>query len=149
VAAAPDRAALAHELVKTRADARVKLFVIHEGLRVRRARRALFEAGAYVPLESRGAWAEHACAFGRVDGEAAVLTVFPRLLARRGIDALPLGPEYWADTRLALPPGLAGRYASVFTGERVETTGGPEAPVLPVGAVLASFPVALLERVAP
>jgi (1->4)-alpha-D-glucan 1-alpha-D-glucosylmutase len=145
VAGAPDRAALAHELVKTRADARVKLFVIHEGLRFRRARRALFETGAYQPLDAHGAWAEHVCAFARVDGDAAALTVFPRLLARRGVDALPLGPEYWADTRLELPPALAGRYANVLTGERVETEAG-RAAALPLGATLTSFPVALLER---
>jgi len=146
VATAPDRAALAHELVKSRTDARVKLFVIHEGLRVRRARRALFETGAYQPLEARGAWAEHVCAFARVDGEAAAVTIFPRLLARRGVDALPLGPEYWADTRLAMPAALAGRYTNVFTGERVETTDTGEGPVLSMGTTLTSFPVALLER---
>ncbi|HEX9822190.1 MAG TPA: malto-oligosyltrehalose synthase [Methylomirabilota bacterium] len=149
VAAAPDRATLTHELVKTRADARVKLFLIHEGLRFRRARRALFEAGAYQPLEARGAAAEHICAFARVDGGAAALTVIPRLLARRGLDALPLGPEPWADTRLELPPVLAGRYTNVFTGERVETEPAADGAGLPVSAVLASFPVALLDRGGP
>ena len=146
VADAPDRATLAHELVKTRLDPRVKLFVTHEGLRLRRARRALFETGAYQPVEARGAWAEHACAFARVDGEAAVVTIFPRLLARRGVDALPLGPEYWADTRLELPSGLAGRYINVFTGEAVETEAAGDTTGLVVGAALTSFPVALLER---
>jgi (1->4)-alpha-D-glucan 1-alpha-D-glucosylmutase len=145
VAAAPDRAALAHELAKSRADARVKLFVIHEGLRFRRARRALFEAGVYEPLEARGAWAEHVCAFARVHAAGVAVTVIPRLLARRGVDALPLGPEYWADTRLELPPELAGRYTNVFTGERVVT----EPAGLRLGAALVSFPVALLEREGP
>ena len=146
IAAAPDRAALAHELVKTKADGRVKLFVIHEGLRVRRARRALFEAGAYQPLEARGAWAEHVCAFARVAGDGVAVTIIPRLLARRGIDALPLGPEYWADTRVELPGVLAGRFTNAFTGERVETEPAADAASLPVGAALAAFPVALLER---
>ena len=40
MAAAGDRAALAHELVKSKEDARVKLFLIHEGLAFRGARRA-------------------------------------------------------------------------------------------------------------
>jgi (1->4)-alpha-D-glucan 1-alpha-D-glucosylmutase len=146
VATAPDRAAFAHELTKTRTDARAKLFVVHEGLRARRARRALFESGAYEPLEARGAWAEHLCAFARVHGDAAALTVIPRLLARRGVDALPLGPEYWADTRLELPPRLAGRYTNVLTGERLQTEPTAAGAGLPVSAVLASFPVALLDR---
>jgi (1->4)-alpha-D-glucan 1-alpha-D-glucosylmutase len=146
VAGAPDRAALAHELAKSRADARVKLFVIHEGLRFRREHRALYEAGAYQPLEARGAWAEHVCAFARVDASAAALTVFPRLLARRGVDALPLGREYWADTRLLLPASLAGRYRNVFTGERVDTETAGEGAGLPLGAILTSFPLGLLAR---
>ena len=146
VAGAADRAALAHELVKTRGDARIKLFVIHEGLRVRRARRGLFERGTYQPLEARGAWAEHVCAFARVDGPASALTVFPRLLARRGVDAPPLGLEYWADTRLELPAALAGRYTNVFTGERVTVEAAGDGARLPLSAALAAFPVALLDR---
>jgi (1->4)-alpha-D-glucan 1-alpha-D-glucosylmutase len=145
-AAASDRAAFAHELVKSTTDPRVKLYVIHAGLRFRRARRALFEAGAYLPLEARGAWAEHVCAFARVSDAGVVVTVIPRLLARRGVDALPLGPEYWADTRLPLPRELAGRFVNVLTGERVEAVAAGEAAALPVGSVLTAFPVALLER---
>jgi (1->4)-alpha-D-glucan 1-alpha-D-glucosylmutase len=141
--AAPDRAAVAHELVKSRADARVKLFVIHQGLAVRRARRVLFETGAYRPLEARGVWAEHVCAFARTTTDAAALTIIPRLLARRGIDALPLGHEYWADTRIELPRELGGRFTNPLTGERLEAVAGGE---LPLGDVLTAFPVALLVR---
>ena len=146
VAAAPDRAALAHELVKTKTDGRVKLFVIHEGLAVRRAHRALFEGGAYRPLESRGAWSEHVCAFARTAGDAAAVTIIPRLLARRGVDALPLGPEYWADTRLELPRELAGRYTNALTGEPVETASAGDGVVLPLADVFTAFPAALLLR---
>jgi (1->4)-alpha-D-glucan 1-alpha-D-glucosylmutase len=146
VAAASDRAAVAHDLVKHRADGRAKLFVIHTGLAVRRAHRALFEAGAYRPLEARGAWAEHVCAYARTGGEGAAVTVIPRLLARRGVDALPLGPEYWADTWLPLPRELAGRYTNALTGERVEAAPAGEAAALRLGDVLTAFPVALLVR---
>ena len=146
VAAAPDRAALAHELVKTKADGRVKLFVIHEGLAVRRAHRALFEGGAYRPLEARGAWSEHVCAFARTAGDAAAVTIIPRLLARRGVDALPLGPEYWADTRLELPRELAGRYTNALTGEPAEMVQAGDGAALPLADALTAFPAALLLR---
>jgi (1->4)-alpha-D-glucan 1-alpha-D-glucosylmutase len=146
VAAASDRAAVAHDLVKHRADGRAKLFVIYTGLAVRRAHRALFEAGAYRPLEARGVWAEHVCAFARTGGEGAAVTVIPRLLARRGVDALPLGPEYWADTWLPLPRELAGRYTNALTGERVEAAPAGEAAALRLADVLSAFPVALLVR---
>jgi (1->4)-alpha-D-glucan 1-alpha-D-glucosylmutase len=146
VAAAPDRAVLAHELVKTKTDGRVKLFVIHAGLAVRRAHRALFEGGAYRPLDSRGAWSEHVCAFARTAGDAAAVTIIPRLMARRGVDALPLGPEYWADTRLELPRELAGRYTNALTGEPVETAPAGEGAALLLANVFTAFPAALLLR---
>jgi (1->4)-alpha-D-glucan 1-alpha-D-glucosylmutase len=146
VATVTDRAALAHDLVKDRIEGRAKLYVLHTGLAVRRAHRALFEAGAYRPLEARGAWAEHTCAFARTGGEGVAVTIIPRLLARRGVDALPLGPEYWADTRLALPRELTGRYANALTGERVEVEPVGETATLSLGEVLTAFPVALLVR---
>ena len=145
-----DRMTLVHELVKGKADGRVKLFVIHAGLAFRRARRALFETGAYRPLDVRGAYAEHVCAFARVGGDGAVaLTVLPRLLARRGVDAVPLGAEYWADTWVELPRELAGRYTNVLTRERVASAPAGDAAGLRLADVLASFPVALLDREVP
>jgi (1->4)-alpha-D-glucan 1-alpha-D-glucosylmutase len=143
-ASAPDRAGLAHDLMKSAADGRVKLFVIHEGLGARRAHRALFETGTYRPLEARGAWAEHVCAFARIGGDATALTIIPRLLARRGVDALPLGPEYWADTWLPLPSELAGAFTNALTGERVETVVAGDGAALRLGDVLTAFPAALL-----
>jgi (1->4)-alpha-D-glucan 1-alpha-D-glucosylmutase len=146
IASAPDRAVVARELMKSTADGRVKLFVIHGGLAFRRAHRALFETGAYRPLEAHGAWAEHVCAFARTGGDEAAVTIIPRLLARRGVDALPLGPEYWADTWLELPRELAGRFTSAFTGERVPTVPAGDAAALRLADVLTAFPVALLSR---
>ena len=146
IAGAADRAALAHELVKTKDDGRVKLYLIREALAFRRARRALFEQGDYRPLEARGVWAEHVCAFARVTGGEAALTIVPRLLARRGADGLPLGAEYWADTWLELPRELGGRFMNVLTGETIESGTAGEAAALPLAAALATFPVALLER---
>ena len=145
-AAAGDRAALAHELVKHKDDGRVKLYLIHEALAFRRARRALFEHGEYRALEARGVWAEHVCAFARVSPAAAAVTVIPRLLARRGAEGPPLGADFWADTWVELPRELGGRFAHVLTGETLETAPAGESVALPLAGALASFPVALLER---
>jgi (1->4)-alpha-D-glucan 1-alpha-D-glucosylmutase len=146
IAGTPDRAALAHELAKTKDDGRVKLYVTREGLAFRRAHRAVFDEGEYRPLEARGVWAEHVCAFARVHGDAVAITVIPRLLARRGADALPLGEDYWADTWIELPPELGGRFVNVLTGEHVESRPAGESPALPVAGALATFPAALLGR---
>jgi (1->4)-alpha-D-glucan 1-alpha-D-glucosylmutase len=135
-----DRAALARALWTEREDGRVKLFVVREALGLRRARPALFAAGAYRPLEARGALAEHLCAFARVAEDEATLTVVPRLLARRGGDAPPLDAEYWQDTTIELPADVGRRFRNVLTGEPVD------GEALPVGRVLRHFPVALLAR---
>jgi (1->4)-alpha-D-glucan 1-alpha-D-glucosylmutase len=139
LATTDDRAALAHELWLRKDDARVKLFVIREALALRRAHPALFATGAYRPLEARGALAEHVCAFGRLGDDAVAITVAPRLLARRGEDS-PFGAEYWGDTTLDVPAELRGPLTNVFTGEPLEGDS------LPLGRVLARFPVALLAR---
>jgi (1->4)-alpha-D-glucan 1-alpha-D-glucosylmutase len=135
-----DRAALAHDLWLHKDDARVKLFLIREALGLRRAHPALFAAGAYRPLEPRGALAEHVCAFARVADEATAISVAPRLLARRGGEAPPLGMEYWGDTTLDLPAELGRRFTNILTGEALE------GDTLPIGRLLGRFPVALLAR---
>src|SRR5439155_19942546 len=81
-----DLAALARSLIKSREDGRAKLYLIRQGLAFRRARAALFAHGEYRPLEARGAFAEHLCAFARVANDVVSLTVVPRHLATRGID---------------------------------------------------------------
>ncbi|HEX2439255.1 MAG TPA: malto-oligosyltrehalose synthase [Methylomirabilota bacterium] len=145
VAGAPEKAALAHELMKGGADGRAKLFLIRETLAVRAAQRALFDEGAYQPLEAQGPWAEHVCAFARVGGAAVAITVVPRLLARRGLDTTPAAAD-WGETLVELPPELGRSFVNALTGERVEAVMLGEHPALPMVQVLAAFPVALLVR---
>jgi (1->4)-alpha-D-glucan 1-alpha-D-glucosylmutase len=136
---------LARELVEGWEDGRIKLHVVQQALRLRAALPALFGTGGYEPLAAEGARAEHVVAFARVAEGAAAVTVVPRLVAtltrERGF-ALPAA-EDWADTRLALPAALAGRWRNVFTGEemRIGETG------VEMERLLGTFPVALLERV--
>jgi (1->4)-alpha-D-glucan 1-alpha-D-glucosylmutase len=148
MAATPDLAALAEDLLKSRDDGRVKLYVTRQALHFRREHADLFATGDYRPLETRGPLAEHLCAFARVSGTAAALTVVPRLLARLGLEDAPLGPAAWQETRLVLGDDLAGAYRNVLTGERVDAQPGADGPALAAGEVLARFPVALLERAA-
>jgi len=110
-----------------------KLKVIREALHLRRRRPELFgadEAAAYSPLQFSGAKAEHAVGFTR-GGSVAVVT--PRLVLGLGLHLC----DPWGDTTVALPPGL---WIDLVTGHPWH--GGQVA----VGELLASFPVALLER---
>ena len=128
-------------------DGRIKLWVTAAALRARRARRSLFEEGAYVPVAVRGAQAEHALAFARVEGDDGVIVVTGRFFARlRGNS--PTG-DTWAETQLVLPAALVGRrLRDVLTGVILPDPGERTAPdILNLPDVFRTLPVALLETV--
>jgi (1->4)-alpha-D-glucan 1-alpha-D-glucosylmutase len=145
VAGESDAAGLVHELVKTKEDGRIKLYVIRQALAFRGRHREIFDAGDYRPVEARGRYAEHLCAFARVRAPRSVLTVVPRLLARRGVDELPLGRSYWDDTWLEVPYAPGTGLRNVLTGERTAVSAMQGRTGVAAGDVLASLPVALLE----
>jgi len=140
---------LAHDLLETMEDGRVKLFLVRKALSLRSSRRELFESGRYLPYEVMGEKAEQVCAFERSLDLEAVVVVAPRFFTRLVSDAsgLPLGEEAWGDTRIVAPCEISGsKYRNVFTGEIVSSITEDGVEVLKMAEVLASFPVALLER---
>ena len=150
VAAGPDElAALAAELLQTSADGRIKLYVTHRALELRRARPALFSGGTYLPLAASGPRAEHIVAFARAHQAGEILTVVPRLSARLAGGRLvpPTGAAVWGDDLLLLPnvPPCT-RYRNSLTGEVAVVRAGAEGAGLRLADVLRSFPVGLLER---
>ena len=141
---------LVRELLENWRDGGIKMFVVHKTLNYRKERREVFETGKYLPLEVKGERSDQVCAFERCHDEKVALVVAPRFfvgLTDNGSRA-PLGPEVWRDTRIVLPFDTAGsRYRNIFTGEELLTAQQDGATMLPLGEVLACFPVALLERV--
>src|SRR5262249_8379165 len=110
-AAGMRRTELARELVETREDGRIKLYVHLQGLRQRRAHPNRVAAGEYLPVQVEGARQEHLFAFLRRQEDRWAMVVVPRFLTRLvpSLETLPLGPEVWQDTRLLLPdlpPGV-------------------------------------------
>jgi (1->4)-alpha-D-glucan 1-alpha-D-glucosylmutase len=104
-----------------------KLWTIRQTLATRHRWPALFgPAGHYAPLTVSGPRAAHAVAFMRGNG---VVTVVPRLII--GLQGA------WGDTTLALPPG---HWHNALSGDQYD--GG----TVPLTALLARFPVALLVR---
>ncbi len=123
------------ELVESRADGRIKLFVTQRGLAVRREHAELFAQGDYVPLEATGPMRDHVLSFARVHEGRAVVAVVPRLLV--GVTESPFSAQYLQGTSLPLGT-LGGRWRDAFTNE----TCGAE----PLGLerVLAKLPVSIL-----
>lgn len=102
-----------------------KLLVVSRALRLRRDRPELFSG--YTPMAATGPAAEHAVAFDR-GGAIALATRLPHRLSATG----------WSTTTLPLPPG---RWTDALTG--TEYSGA-----VPLAEALATYPVALLARVA-
>lgn len=129
-------------LLDDMADGRVKLYTIWRVLALRREAEALFRDGDYLPLAVAGPLADHVCAFVRRHDGLALIAVVPRLTVALLADMhpLPCGAAVWQDTAIELPDDLATRsWRNVLSGER-------HAPgtTLPLAAIFASFPVALL-----
>lgn len=132
---------LISELLSSRIDGRIKQYIIYRALQVRRQHLNLFQQGEYIPLETKGTYSDHVVAFARQTEDDIAITIVPRLLThlvQEGED--PFGHEVWQDTLLMMPRGKRG-WINALTGEVIETNGN-----LPVGDVLAHFPVALLVK---
>lgn len=145
-----DLTGLAQELVRSPGDGRVKLYLTWRGLHFRREHGPVFLDGSYQPLEAAGEKKDHVCAFARWLEDQAVVVAVPRLVIglTGGVERAPLGPEVWGQTKLLLPPEDAGRrYRNVYTGEVLAAGQHNGGAVLPLAAVFAHFPAALLERV--
>ncbi|MBV9355618.1 MAG: malto-oligosyltrehalose synthase [Chloroflexi bacterium] len=139
--------ALAAELLATRTDGRIKLFVTHRLLTLRRAHPELFGA-AYSPLRVAGARVGHACAYARSDGERELIVVAPVLIAglvRRELEA-PIGEAVWRDTAVLLAGDAGHRYRDLFTGAQITSEPRRGRASLPLAQVLSAFPVAALVR---
>ncbi|MSM38871.1 MAG: malto-oligosyltrehalose synthase [Geobacter sp.] len=139
----------ARQVVASRNDGRIKLYLTAKALNYRRDNRSLFESGRYLPLTVEGARQEHVCAFERSDNNRSVLVVVPLFTSRliESSDGLPLGPEVWQDTRIMQPFDTAlSRYRNLFTGEILPLDQEEGRLSLALHRILADFPVALLER---
>jgi (1->4)-alpha-D-glucan 1-alpha-D-glucosylmutase len=148
-AAAPDLSALCAELLDCWRDGRVKLYLTHRALTLRRRRARLFGAGEYRGLAGGGRHADHVVALARRDGADAVIAAVPRLTARlAGLTGrVALGEAAWEQTWVTLGDDqLAGVYRDRFTGLTVASERHDGVMVLPAPALFGHFPVALLER---
>lgn len=140
---------LVRELVETREDGRIKLYLTYRTLTYRRKKKELFLKGSYIPLKYRGGKKDQVCAFIRKYEDQAVVVVVPRLLTRilQAPEAVPLGQRVWGDSFLVLPHERVGqKYYNILTGETLETGQIEKHTILPLHLIFANFPVALLER---
>lgn len=131
-----------NELWNDRFSGRVKLFITHKLLQLRRSNPDLFAQGAYLPLVVEGASREHIMAFARHHGPDWVIVVVPlfpaRICQQQGVaDVQQID---WRDTRVMLPTSGPSQWTSALTGK--------PADVVQVQELLRMLPVAVINGVA-
>jgi (1->4)-alpha-D-glucan 1-alpha-D-glucosylmutase len=133
-----ERAALAGEVCQAQAlpDGRAKLFLLREGLRLRREQPALLLQGEYLPLAAEGPHADRVVALARRHEKRVLVCVVPRL-ALGLLDASGSGRLEW-EGRVHLPQGFPLDLRDIVTGAR------RRGDRLLLADLFAGFPVALL-----
>ena len=140
-------AALASELLASREDGRIKLYLTLQALQFRARCSALFERGDYQPLEAIGDQRERLVAFSRGLEEQRLIVIAPRLVAGLLREAqLPLGPAVWGDTWLDLAAPAGERYRDLFSGQTLSSEDRNGRGGIAASAIFEHFPLGMLER---
>jgi (1->4)-alpha-D-glucan 1-alpha-D-glucosylmutase len=135
-----DLARLVQDLLSTREDGKIKLFLIYRALKAKKAHQEIFRSGAYLPLKSAGRFSRHVIAFAWRYQRQWALVIAPRFLSHLILEGdFPLGRQVWQNTEVLMPNGAPVTWRNVITSEVLSA-----GQTLPVGDVLLSFPVALL-----
>ena len=135
-----DNLKLIDELMSSKKDGKIKLFITHKVLQARKEQLEVFQKGDYLPLEVVGKFKDHIVAFARSFENTTVIAIAPRFLTSLiAPDENPLGEKVWADTQLQLPQGFSSSWQDIFTGQTLTGNG-----TIAIAQVLQHFPVALL-----
>lgn len=130
---------LLKELMDSKEDGRIKLFLIYRALHSRVSYKEIFHSGNYQGLEVGGKYKENVIAFARRLNEQWAITVVPRFLSLFiKVGEAPLG-QVWDDTYISLPNDNGSNFTNSLTGEHI--SGGR---TLLLSDIMKSFPVALL-----
>jgi (1->4)-alpha-D-glucan 1-alpha-D-glucosylmutase len=137
---ADDIQKLISELLFTKEDGRIKLFLMYKALAVRQKQRNLFEKGSYIPLETGGKHKDNIIAFAYEYKPQWAITVAPRFLTQVVKENQhPLGKKVWDDTHIVLPDEAPDLWKQEITAADVEGK-----KTLLVGDALEHFPCSLL-----
>ncbi|HEY9652305.1 MAG TPA: malto-oligosyltrehalose synthase, partial [Coleofasciculaceae cyanobacterium] len=137
-----DSLELIDELLSTKEDGRIKLFLTHRLLQARKENLEVFQKGDYQPLEVIGKFKEHTVAFARRFEDKIAIAIAPRFFTQLiQPQDYPLGEQVWADTQLQLPQDSPSTWQNTITNQTISGSG-----TLGVGQILQHFPVALLVR---
>lgn len=129
-----------NELLSTKEDGRIKLFLICRALAVRQKYRNLFEKGKYVPVRSAGKYKNSILAFALEQKPLWGLVITPRFLSNVVKEGkLPVGMDVWGDSQVVLPENDSRIWKDTITGTTFESGSS-----LLIGDVFKIYPGAIL-----
>jgi (1->4)-alpha-D-glucan 1-alpha-D-glucosylmutase len=135
-----DRLSLIKDMLSTKEDGKIKLFLTHRALVVRNENKELFDSGTYIPLVTEGKYKNNIIAYARHHEEKWVIIIAPRFLSTIVEEnRLPLDKEVWDDTHIILPEKAPKTWKNAFTDESITC-----ADTIAIGEVMKYFPLALL-----
>jgi malto-oligosyltrehalose synthase/4-alpha-glucanotransferase len=129
------------ELWKNRHDARIKLWLTHTILNVRKQHPDLFAEGQYIPLAIEGRYKDHVLAFARQYRENWLIVAVPLHLATMSDQQNKEIPVLdWKDTRILLPPDAPDEWEHSFL-----KTSGSSVGSIAVKEIFKPVPMAILK----
>lgn len=134
------RADVVRALLESRNDGLIKMFLLREGLRLRRRGPELFIGASYTPLKAYGPRKEHVTAFLREAGGRELIAAGARFFSR-----LPAGADAWRGTSLVLPASCRARtFRDAYTHRRVRPVLKGGRLVIPASEAFAVLGASLL-----
>jgi len=128
------------ELLSTKEDGRIKLFLIYKALNTLKENQDVFQKGSYAPISTGGKFRGNVVSFVRSNGRKRAIIVVPRFLTALVENGqFPLGQRVWDNTYIAVPRGFPSLWKNVITAQVIKAD-----KIIPVGEILRHFPVALL-----
>jgi (1->4)-alpha-D-glucan 1-alpha-D-glucosylmutase len=130
---------LTAELLNTKTDGRIKLFLIWKALKVKAENKTLFQKGAYKLLQVEGKHKENVIAFARSYDTEFMITIVPRFLTQIiSENQLPIGKQ-WQDTHITSDFNPAN-WINCITDQQLHAQ-----KKIYISDALSDFPVCLLK----
>lgn len=135
-----------NELWASRYSGKIKLWLHHLLLMLRKSHDELFTTGTYVPLSVKGRYAKHVFAFARRLGQQWFIVAVPVDMAgmerKKGEKDMAFN---WKDTCIVVPPEAPLEWSNVFNG----VSGRFDNGTLSVDVIFGDFPLAVLDMKVP
>ncbi len=135
-----DPVGLINELLSTKEDGRIKLFLIWKVLEFRKQYLGLFQKGYYQPLKVQGPLKKHIIAFARIYENQFIISIVPRFLTKiTSFNQLPLGKRIWNNSSILISSEFPSKWKNYITDKSFQAD-----EKIYLADAFADFPVCLL-----